>query len=91
VPEFKAGLHVGPVIGGEIGDLKTDIVFHGDTVNTAVRIRSECTTYGRSFLMSAEVLRRLPSAEAVTPELIGRIRLRGKETDVELYTLTGAA
>jgi len=32
VPEFKAGLHGGPVVTAEVGDIKKDIVYSGDTV-----------------------------------------------------------
>ena len=48
VPTFKAGYHYGEVIAGLIGDIKRAVVFHGDTVNTASRIRSECTTFDRA-------------------------------------------
>ena len=41
-PKFKAGIHCGKVITGEIGYIKKDIVYHGDTINTASRIQAEC-------------------------------------------------
>ena len=34
VPAFRAALHAGPVVVGEIGDSKLEIVLLGDTVNT---------------------------------------------------------
>lgn len=42
VPGFEAGLHGGPVVTAEIGDVKKEIVHSGDTVNTAARIEAEC-------------------------------------------------
>ncbi|HMS64275.1 MAG TPA: adenylate/guanylate cyclase domain-containing protein, partial [Ignavibacteria bacterium] len=51
-PEFKAGLHCGKVITGEIGDIKKDIVYHGDTVNTSSRIQYECNTHNKTLLIS---------------------------------------
>ncbi|MBI5471544.1 MAG: adenylate/guanylate cyclase domain-containing protein [Ignavibacteriae bacterium] len=91
LPEFKAGYHYGPVITGEIGDVKREIVYHGDTVNTAARIRSECTTFKKDLLLSGELLRRLAISEYLSPESIGRIRLRGKEEEVELFSILEAA
>lgn len=91
VPEFKAGFHYGPVIAGEIGDVKRDIVFHGDAINTAARIRSECTVFGKNLLLSGELLGQLAISEVLSPERIGKIRLRGKEEEVELYTIQEAA
>ncbi len=91
VPEFKAGYHFGPVISGEIGDMKREIVFHGDTINTAARIRTECTVFKKDLLLSADLLHHLPIEEYLSPESIGRIRLRGKEEEIELFTIREAA
>lgn len=91
VPEFKAGFHYGRVIAGEIGDIKKDIVFHGDAINTAARIRSECTVFGKNLLLSGDLLGRLAISGILSPERIGKIRLRGKEEEVELYTIQEAA
>ncbi len=91
VPTFKAGYHIGTVIAGLIGDIKRDMVFHGDTVNTASRIRSECTTAGRPLLLSGDLLKHLNISDYLTPESMGKIRLRGKEEEIELYTIKEAA
>ena len=37
-PRFKAAVHCGQVIAAQIGDIKSEIVFHGDVVNTTSRI-----------------------------------------------------
>ncbi|MEJ2005405.1 MAG: adenylate/guanylate cyclase domain-containing protein, partial [Cyclobacteriaceae bacterium] len=38
IPEFKAGLHVGAAVVGEIGVIKRDIAYSGDVLNTTARI-----------------------------------------------------
>ncbi|MCI4668618.1 MAG: adenylate/guanylate cyclase domain-containing protein [Bacteroidia bacterium] len=86
-PVFKAGYHVGMVVIGEIGDFKRDIVFHGDTVNTASRIQMECNHYNRRLLMSDTLLNQLDLKEEYTSEYITKIKLRGKEQIIELYSL----
>ena len=55
-PKFKAGVHSGSVIVAEVGGSKTDIAYHGDTINTAARIRSMCGELERTLLISAELL-----------------------------------
>jgi len=35
---FKAGLHMGKISAVEIGQIKKDIAYHGDTINTTSRI-----------------------------------------------------
>lgn len=91
VPAFKAGYHSGTVTSGLIGDIKRDIVFHGDTVNTASRIRSECTVVKRDLLLSGQLLDQLSISSYLTLENVGRIKLRGKEDEIELYSIKEAA
>jgi len=83
----RAGLHCGPVVTGEMGSVKKEIVFLGDTVNTAARILEFCRQTGDRVLASATLvdLLELPSAIAKRP--LGHLRLRGKESDVVLYAL----
>ncbi len=91
LPTFKAGFHYGPVISGEIGDIKREIVYHGDTVNTAARIRSECTKFKKDLLLSAELLRELTITDYYSPESIGKIKLRGRKEEIELFSILEAA
>lgn len=49
---MKAGFHCGLVTTGEIGDLKTEIVYHGDAVNTTSRIQEMCNDLRASLLVS---------------------------------------
>jgi adenylate cyclase len=91
VPEFRAGIHYGPVVTGFIGDIKRDIVFHGDTVGTASRIKAECATVNKNLLLSGDLLKNTTLSGSLTPERMGRIRMKGKEKEIELYTLAEAA
>ncbi|HKK10716.1 MAG TPA: adenylate/guanylate cyclase domain-containing protein, partial [Bacteroidales bacterium] len=59
VPEFKTGMHNGVVTVIEVGDIKREIAYHGDTINTAARIQSVCNKYNRSFLISRSMKNRL--------------------------------
>jgi adenylate cyclase len=92
VPSFKAGLHFGRVITGEIGDVKKEIVFQGDVVNTASRIKETCSSLGAKILISRELLEVLPQKETPYRALrAGAFLLKGKEHEVELYTVTNIA
>ncbi len=86
-PVFKAGYHIGKVIVGEIGDYTRDIVFHGDTVNTASRIQMECNVWNRRLLLSDTLLQQLDLGKVYTSEYITKIRLRGKNQELGLYSL----
>ncbi|MEM8901813.1 MAG: adenylate/guanylate cyclase domain-containing protein [Bacteroidota bacterium] len=87
---FKAGCHIGKVISGEIGDLKREIVFHGDTVNTASRIQEECNRLGREFLISELLLKELDLGSDFISEFMGSIHLRGKEVNINLFSILPA-
>jgi len=86
-PVIKAGIRMGKVIAGEIGDYKRSIVFHGDTINTASRIQAETNRIGRRLLLSSELLNALDLKGAYQEEYIGKIILRGKEREVTLFSL----
>lgn len=75
VPEFKAGAHCGPVVATEVGEIKSEIVYHGDTLNTAARIQGLCGELGRRLLVSSELASRLRGCEF---EALGEFTLKGK-------------
>ncbi len=88
VPEFKAGLHYGNVMAGEIGLVKREIAFSGDVLNTTSRIQSKCNELGVNILLSKFLLDKLNlRPETFTPKLVGDIVLRGKEQSLSLYTV----
>lgn len=78
LPDFKAGLHTGKVTAVEIGEIKRDIAYHGDTLNTAARIQGVCNEFNRSFLVSDYLLERIGFDESIKVESLGMILLRGK-------------
>lgn len=87
VPRFRAGLHGGRVVVSQLGDVKREIVFSGDAVNTAARIQGQCRELGEDFLASHEVAHGAQLPPAVDTERIGAVRLRGKASAVELVAI----
>lgn len=87
VPRFRAALHCGSVVSGEMGDLKQEIVFLGDALNTAARIEQACRDTGEDLLVSAALLARVPLPAGIRAESLGPVQLRGKQEPVELFTL----
>lgn len=87
IPEFKAGVHGGMVTVAEIGNIKRDIAYHGDVLNTASRIQSICNEYGEQFLISGELLQRTKAINGYTCESIGKIQLKGKLTSIDVCSV----
>jgi adenylate cyclase len=84
----RAGLHCGPVVTGEMGTVRKEIVFLGDTVNTAARIQELCRETGDRVLASADLIDRLELPLGIGKRSLGALRLRGKGADLALYALT---
>ncbi|CAN5705702.1 hypothetical protein BH11ARM2_BH11ARM2_07100 [soil metagenome] len=78
VPRYKAALHLGPVVATEVGERRSELVLHGDALNTTARILGECNALGADLLMSEEIAARLPPVDGVAFEPVGAIALRGK-------------
>lgn len=86
-PDFKAGLHGGNVITAEVGQLKSDIVYHGDVVNTTERILNQCIPLHRKILVSEYVTRKLNLLPYYEAEFINTMRLKGREAEISLYSI----
>lgn len=87
VPFFKAGLHIGQVTVVEVGEIKRDIAYHGDTLNTASRIQAVCNEFNKRFLVSNTVLERLALGKEIDTESLGSIQLRGKVAKIDITSL----
>ena len=87
IPIFKAGLHLGQVTVVEIGEIKKDIAYHGDTLNTTSRIQSVCNEFNKKFLVSNIVLERLTPGDDINSEPLGMIQLRGKTTKIGIASV----
>lgn len=86
VPSFKAGVHMGPVVAAEVGEQKSEIVYHGDTVNTTARIQGLCDMLGHSLLLSGQVAKALPSDAGLELKPTGWHQLKGREEPVEVFS-----
>jgi len=88
VPDFKAGLHCGPVMVGEIGVVKRDIAFSGEVVGTAARIQNRCNHLEVNLLMSQDLKDLLPwQGSRLVPEHKGDLLIKGKMVNLALYTV----
>jgi adenylate cyclase len=65
VPEFRAALHAGEVVVGELGSLKKEIALIGDAMNTAARILDACRAPGARFFRASPAAGRPPGLDRV--------------------------
>ncbi|HEY0652644.1 MAG TPA: adenylate/guanylate cyclase domain-containing protein [Chryseosolibacter sp.] len=87
LPMFKAGLHMGKVTAVEIGEVKKDIAYHGDTLNTAARIQSVCNQFQKDFLASEHLINKVAAQSSLKTEHLGSVLLRGKAERVGIVSV----
>lgn len=88
VPVFKAGMHMGKVTAVEIGEIKKDIAYHGDTMNTAARIQSVCAEHESDFLVSDYLIAKVTPTEGLKFRHLGLILLRGKSNSIGIVSVS---
>lgn len=88
-PTFMAGLHLGKVIVGEIGIIKKDIVYSGDVLNTTARVLEVGKKNRQKLIITQPLYQRLQEhKEKFIYSALGQVRLRGKNTHLELWTVS---
>ena len=88
LPEFKAGVNLGPATVAEIGIVKRDIAYLSDVLNTAARLESMCGQHGAELLITESLKKALPQADEFECDLVGDLELRGKSETIKVYRVT---
>jgi adenylate cyclase len=84
VPRIRGSLHFGPVIIGEIGDVKRAIVFNGDVMNTAARLEELSRQVEGGFLASRAAMERFTAAPPFAVRDLGRLAIRGRADGIDV-------
>lgn len=87
IPSFKAGIHCGRVIAGEVGIIKRDITYSGNVLNTTSRILHKCGEFNEEIIASADLLSEIPFIKDYIARPLGLIKLKGKRKEVLLNAL----
>lgn len=90
IPEFKAGLNMGPVTVAQIGDIKREIAYLSDVLNTASRIENACNIHQQQLLASGAIRDMLCKDTRYTFDSIGLIHFKGKEKEEEIFAVVPA-
>jgi adenylate cyclase len=90
-PRIRGSLHFGPVIVGEIGDVKRAIVFNGDVMNTAARLEELSRNVDGGFLASRAAMDRFNSAPPFAVRDLGRLPIRGRADGIDVIGIDAPA
>ncbi len=87
IPQFKAGLNIGKIMVAEVGEKKREIAYHGDTINTAARIQSECGVLKEEILISKELFEFTCNDNRYDFASKGEVQLKGKIKKTEIFSV----
>ncbi len=86
MPEYRIGVHGGPIVTSEEGDTKRAIGFYGDTIHIAARLEQKAKELGVNCILSGNI-----AAHQVglgdRLHLIGNESVRGITEPIEIYEL----
>jgi len=86
-PKLSAALHMGKTIRGELGDVKSNIVYSGDVMNMTSRILDQCSIVNQPILISESLMHKIDLPEIYRLINCGDRTLRGKKESVALYAI----
>jgi len=87
VPEFRAALHCGEIVAGEIGAVRHEIAYVGDTLNVTARLLDAAKTTGRDVLVSADLLERSVLPSGIKAEPLPTLTVRGRAAPLGIAAL----
>ncbi|MGV7225002.1 MAG: adenylate/guanylate cyclase domain-containing protein [Nitrospinales bacterium] len=87
IPEFKAGLHLGKVTVAEVGEIKKELAYHGDVLNTVARIQGKCNDFQKRLLISESMKTKLENQPHFEFSILGDVILKGKAKSLNLYAV----
>jgi adenylate cyclase len=90
-PRIRGSLHFGPVIVGEIGDIKRAIVFNGDVMNTGARLEELSRNVEGGFLASRAAMARFNAPPPFAVRDLGRLPIRGRADGIDVVGLDAPA
>jgi adenylate cyclase len=88
IPEFRASLHCGEIVAGEIGDVRREIAYVGDTLNVAARLLEAAKTLHRDILVSADLLKAATLPRELAAEPLPTLDVRGRNAPLEIFALS---
>jgi class 3 adenylate cyclase len=87
VPDFRAGMHAGPVVVSECGNSHRQVAYFGDTMNVAARLQGLCKEKERDLLVSGELLQLSHPEPDLVIEALGPTQLRGRAAPIEVFAV----
>jgi len=86
-PEFKAGMSEGIITVAEVGEIKRELAYHGETLHTAARLEKLCNKVEQDLLITENLRSHITDKNNYSIAFIGEFQLRGKEGKDKVYSV----
>ena len=90
VPQFRAALHCGEIVAGEIGDVRREIAYVGETLNVAARLLDAAKSLGHAVLVSEDLLARVALPAGLKAVSLPTLTVRGRAAPLGVSALQAA-
>ncbi len=70
-----------------VGEVRREIVYIGDVLNTAARIQEQCKVHGKDIMVSEDVLNAIENKRSFHTRFVDEIIPRGKERPVRIWSV----
>ena len=84
-PRFKTAMHTGNVMVTWVGEIKKEIVYIGDVLNTTSRILENCKRLSNDFLVSEQLLNLFQLNATIKTRFIEEFTPRGKKEKIKMF------
>lgn len=86
-PRINVALHRGDLVHGELGYIKSNIVYSGDVMNTTARILEACNDHSKDILVTAELVNEISLPVIYEFQYCGEYTPRGKHEKLQIHTV----
>lgn len=86
-PEFRVSYHSGRVLTGELGTIKSQIVFFGETIRIISHLKSECKRLKKQIIITADLMKEIRLIPDYKSIQCGELDLGPVSRKVPLYTI----
>ncbi len=87
VPEYTACFHSGVVVAGEIGEVKSQIVFSGETLSDLQKLKKASSIYNQNLIISESLLNQIDIPAIYKSKELGLISAKDQGKEINVYTL----
>ena len=87
VPKFKAAIHCGDLVVGELGEVKCQIVMHGNAMYMTEQIEKMCRRSGNDLLVSDSIKEMVRLPDLYKYKKIGKIENINEQSETTVFTV----